>query len=83
MSVAALLLEDGGDEDEAIAALLHDALADCSDQIRAEEIEDSFGPGVRELVEACTDTPPDLARGEAPQCTVDPPKSPRSAGRHL
>ena len=28
LSVAALVLEDGGDEDEAIAALLHDSLED-------------------------------------------------------
>ncbi len=31
MSVAALVLEHGGDEDTAIAALLHDAVEDCDD----------------------------------------------------
>jgi (p)ppGpp synthase/HD superfamily hydrolase len=66
LSVAALVLEDGGDEDEAIAALLHDALEDCADQISAAEIEQSFGPRVRGLVEACTDTPPDFAGGSKP-----------------
>lgn len=66
MSVAALVLEDGGDEDEAIAALLHDALEDCADQISAAEIEASFGSRVRELVEACTDTPPDFTGGAKP-----------------
>lgn len=66
MSVAALVLEDGGDEDEAIAALLHDALEDCADRITAEQIEERFGPRVREIVEACTDTPPDFEGGEKP-----------------
>lgn len=66
MSVAALVLEDGGDEDEAIAGLLHDALEDCSDQISAQDLEDRFGARVRELVEACTDTPDDYAGGPKP-----------------
>jgi (p)ppGpp synthase/HD superfamily hydrolase len=66
MSVSSLVLEDGGDEDEAIAALLHDVLEDCADRITAEEIEARFGPRVRELVEACTDTPPDFRGGKKP-----------------
>ena len=52
MSVAALVLED---EAEAIAALLHDALEDCPDQISPEKIERRFGRKVRDLVVACTD----------------------------
>lgn len=66
MSVAALVLEDGGSEDEAIAALLHDALEDCGDQITADEIERRFGSHVRLIVEGCTDTPPDFSGGEKP-----------------
>lgn len=66
MSVAALVLEDGGDEDEAIAALLHDTLEDCADRITPAELEERFGPRVREIVEACTDTPPDFAGGAKP-----------------
>lgn len=66
MSVAALVLEDGGDEDEAIAALLHDALEDRPDKITADAIEEEFGERVREIVEACTDTPPDFSGGEKP-----------------
>lgn len=66
MSVAALVLEDGGDECEAIAALLHDALEDHGDRITAEELEAEFGPRVRALVEACTDTPPDFSGGRKP-----------------
>ncbi|MFW6079654.1 MAG: HD domain-containing protein [Gemmatimonadota bacterium] len=66
MSVAALVLEDGGDEDEAIAGLLHDALEDHPDEITAEELEERFGARVRELVEACTDTPPEYTGGQKP-----------------
>lgn len=66
MSVAALVLEDGGDEEEAIAGLLHDAIEDCGDRISGQEIEARFGPRVRKLVEACTDTPLDFAGGVKP-----------------
>ncbi len=54
MSVAALVLEDGGDESQAIAALLHDALEDTA--VTAEEIEAEFGATVRAIVVGCTDT---------------------------
>lgn len=64
MSVAALVLEDGGGECEAIAALLHDALEDHGDRITAAELEAEFGPRVRMLVEACTDTPAGFSGGE-------------------
>jgi (p)ppGpp synthase/HD superfamily hydrolase len=64
LSVAALVLEDGGDEEEAMAALLHDAIEDQGDKISADEIERRFGRRVRELVVACTDTPEDHAGGE-------------------
>lgn len=67
LGVAALVIEDGGDEAEAIAALLHDALEDCADRISAAEIEERFGSRVREIVVACTDTPPDLAGGRKPE----------------
>jgi (p)ppGpp synthase/HD superfamily hydrolase len=70
MSVAALVLEDGGDEDEAIAALLHDALEDCADVVSASDLEEQFGPRVRDLVIACTDTPPDYAGGRKPDWTT-------------
>ena len=66
MAVAALVLQDGGDEDEAIAALLHDALEDHPERITADEIERRFGSNVRALVIACTDTPPDFAGGDKP-----------------
>jgi len=66
MGVAALVLEDGGDEEEAIAGLLHDALEDCAELISGEDLEEQFGLRVRGLVEACTDTPPDFEGGRKP-----------------
>jgi (p)ppGpp synthase/HD superfamily hydrolase len=66
LSVTALVLEDGGTESEAIAALLHDALEDCADQITADEIEARYGPEVRRLVVECTDTPEAFEGGEKP-----------------
>ena len=63
LSVCALVLEDGGDEDEAIAALLHDTLEDCPEQVTASDLARRFGPRVRDLVVQCTDTPPDYTGG--------------------
>lgn len=56
LSVTALVLEDGGDEDEAIAALLHDAVEDQGGQATREVIFDMFGARVAEIVDGCTDT---------------------------
>ena len=55
MSVAALVLEDGGDEDEAIAALLHDAVEDQGGQPTLEQIRQQFGERVARIVDGCTD----------------------------
>jgi (p)ppGpp synthase/HD superfamily hydrolase len=55
LGVTALVLEDGGDEDQAIAALLHDAVEDQGgDKIR-QEIQAKFGDRVVEIVNGCTD----------------------------
>jgi (p)ppGpp synthase/HD superfamily hydrolase len=56
LSVAAIVLEDGGDEDEAIAALLHDAVEDQGGRPTLEEIRRLFGDRVAEIVEGCSDT---------------------------
>ncbi len=56
LAVASLVLEHGGDEDQAIAALLHDALEDQPDRTDAAELERRFGARVRRIVEACSDT---------------------------
>ncbi|MFQ5846210.1 MAG: HD domain-containing protein [Candidatus Methylomirabilales bacterium] len=55
MSVAALVLEDGGDEDEAIAALLHDAVEDQGGPPTLEGIRRRFGARVARIVDGCTD----------------------------
>jgi (p)ppGpp synthase/HD superfamily hydrolase len=61
LAVAALVMEDGGSEDEAIAALLHDAVEDQGTAypggragLRA-AIAGRFGGRVLEIVDACTD----------------------------
>jgi (p)ppGpp synthase/HD superfamily hydrolase len=66
LSVCALVLEDGGDEEEAIAALLHDALEDHPQEASREDMEKRFGPRVLSLVEGSTDTPPGYKGGKKP-----------------
>lgn len=56
MAVASLVLEAGGDEDMAIAALLHDVVEDCGGLPRLREIRKMFGPRVAKIVEGCTDS---------------------------
>jgi (p)ppGpp synthase/HD superfamily hydrolase len=55
MGVASLVLEYGGDEEQAIAALLHDAIEDCGPRTSYEEIRRRFGDRVTAIVHACTD----------------------------
>lgn len=60
LAVCALVLEHGGDEDEAIAALLHDAIEDQAEHLGGaealrREIEARFGPAVLAIVNGCTD----------------------------
>jgi GTP pyrophosphokinase len=56
LGVCSLTLEAGGDEDQAVAALLHDAAEDQGGRDRLEEIRSRFGDRVADIVEACTDT---------------------------
>lgn len=56
MTVAALALEYGGTEDEAIAALLHDAVEDQGGPATRAEIERRFGPRIAAIVDGCTDS---------------------------
>ncbi len=70
LAVAALVGEAGGDEDEAIAALLHDAVEDQGGEATLVEIRERFGPRVADIVVSCTDAweqpkPPWRARKEA------------------
>jgi (p)ppGpp synthase/HD superfamily hydrolase len=52
----ALVLEDSGDEDEAIAALLHDAPEDQGGLETLEQIRQQFGERVAQIVDGCTDS---------------------------
>ncbi|MBP0444514.1 bifunctional (p)ppGpp synthetase/guanosine-3',5'-bis(diphosphate) 3'-pyrophosphohydrolase [Roseomonas sp. SSH11] len=68
-AVAALVMEQGGDEEQACAGLLHDLIEDCGAEHEA-EIRERFGPRVAGIVRACTDAdtqpkPPWRARKEA------------------
>ena len=56
MAVASLVIENGGGEDETIAALLHDAVEDQGGEPTLEKIRQRFGPRVAEIVDGCTDT---------------------------
>jgi (p)ppGpp synthase/HD superfamily hydrolase len=56
LAVASLVLEDGGDEDEAISALLHDAVEDHGGLPRLELIQTEFGNRVADIVKACSDS---------------------------
>jgi GTP pyrophosphokinase len=56
MGVASIVLDDGGDEEQAIGALLHDAAEDHGGRPRLEEIRARFGDGVARIVEDCTDS---------------------------
>jgi GTP pyrophosphokinase len=70
LAVAALVLEHGGGEDEAIAALLHDAVEDQGGAATRAAIACRFGEHVAVVVDGCTDAetvpkPPWRARKEA------------------
>jgi (p)ppGpp synthase/HD superfamily hydrolase len=70
MAVASLVLEHGGDEEMAIAGLLHDAAEDQGGYPMLDQIHARFGERVASIVEACTDTfekpkPPYLERKQA------------------
>lgn len=55
MTVAALVVEHGGDEDQAIGALLHDAAEDQGGEKTLAEIRTKFGERVAAIVADCTD----------------------------
>ncbi len=55
MTVAALVIEHGGDEDQAVAALLHDAAEDQGGAATLLEVKRLFGDAVAEIVSDCTD----------------------------
>ena len=70
LAVASIVLEQDGSEDEAIAALLHDAIEDQGGASTRQLIRERFGENVVEIVNGCTDAesmpkPPWRARKEA------------------
>ena len=70
LSVASIALRHGASEDEAIAALLHDAVEDQGGAATRQEISRRFGENVARIVDGCTDTditpkPPWRPRKEA------------------
>jgi hypothetical protein len=70
LSVSALVLKSGGDEDQAIAGLLHDAAEDQGGKRTVDAIRDRFGDRVANIVADCTDSwvvpkPPWRERKEA------------------
>ena len=56
IGVSSLVLEYGGTEEEAIAALLHDAAEDQGGREMLAQIEARFGPAVSAIVHACSDS---------------------------
>ena len=69
LGVASLVGANGGDEDQVIAALLHDAIEDCVGDVPdiVDQIEDRFGARVLHIVDGCTDAyedpkPPSMER---------------------
>ena len=65
LAVAATVLEYGGDEDLAIAALLHDSVEDQGGKARLEDVRNRFGERVAQIVQACSDSLADTAQGRA------------------
>ncbi len=54
LAVASIVLEYGGDEDAAVAALLHDSVEDCG--VDPVEIRNRFGDKAANIVVACSDS---------------------------
>ena len=56
LGVAAIVLEYGANEEEAMGAILHDVVEECGGKSRLEDIRGRFGPAIAAIVEGCTDT---------------------------
>jgi (p)ppGpp synthase/HD superfamily hydrolase len=67
LGVSSLVIEYGGNEDQAIAGLLHDVLEDCG-KAHIHSIRAEFGDGVARIVDDCTDgTPEDKGAAKTPE----------------
>ena len=83
LGVCSIVLENGGDENEAIAALLHDAVEDQGGQATLDLIRDRFGERVAGIVAGCSDTfehpkPPAMERKRAYLAHLDDERTTRS-----
>jgi len=83
LAVCSIVLEQGGDEDEAIAALLHDAVEDQGGQATLGTVASRFGNRVAAIVAGCSDSfsqpkPPALERKRAYLAQLDSGQAPRS-----
>lgn len=56
LGVSSLVLEAGGDEDLAIAGLLHDSAEDHGGEARLADVEARFGARVAGIVRSCSDS---------------------------
>src|SRR5947208_5129722 len=65
LAVSATVLEYGGSEDMAIAALLHDAVEDQGGQPRLLDIRNRFGDRVADIVRSCSDTVVNSSAGQS------------------
>jgi (p)ppGpp synthase/HD superfamily hydrolase len=56
MNVSAIVVDHGGSQTQAIAALLHDVVEDCGGIARLVEIQELFGDDVADIVQLCSDS---------------------------
>jgi (p)ppGpp synthase/HD superfamily hydrolase len=56
LSVSAIVMRNGGDEEQAIAALLHDSVEDQGGINLLSDIESKFGARVAKIVKQCSDS---------------------------
>lgn len=66
LGVASIVLDYGGDEEMAIAALLHDAVEDHGGRPMLRVIDQIFGPRVAKIVDGCTDSYAEDAKKKEP-----------------
>jgi (p)ppGpp synthase/HD superfamily hydrolase len=70
------VIEDGGDEDQAIAAMLHDSVETGGGRAMLERMERRFGPRVAAIVEACSDTVDGDPQGALDRAQAPLPRTP-------
>jgi (p)ppGpp synthase/HD superfamily hydrolase len=66
LGVASTVIDAGGDEDEAIAAVLHDAAEDQGGLARLADLRERFGSRVADIVQACSDPLDESGKSQLP-----------------